>query len=286
MNRIGLSLLYQQSHIPGGESLTPGSKVVGGNLLKILHGGGTADDEGLTVEEYERRKTLELSWRYHLSRSVMVTALVPFVETQVTSTGTLITRGLGDATLLGHYVVENLFSKQTPSTLILGGGVTIPTGTNNLHNSQGERIDNRLQPGSGAVGVAGEILLTTPLDKWTTAIDLYGKVNSANSYGDRIGPSFSATATVNHDIYRNNPSNFGVVGIGGLRSEIAGQDNLAGTTDPTSGSETLWVNLGGEIVYHQFKLEASTLLPVAQRREPGGADEDIRLHVGLRYEFW
>ena len=286
MNRIGLTFLYQQSHVQSGERIDgTGSKVVANPHSKILHGGADVDENGLTIGEREQRKTIELSWRHHISRSISLTLLVPFVENQIESVGTLTVRGLGDLTVMGHYIVDNLFSEQTPSTLLLGSGVTLPTGASNLQNSHGEIIDTRYQPGHGSVGFVGNALLMMPLSDWTFAFDLYGKTNRPNSRDDRTGNSLSLTSTISHDLYRNNPMNFGLVGTAGLRGEVSGQDKVGGERDPSSGSETLWTNVGGQIVFKSFKLEASALVPIAQRRASGGADEDVRLSLGLRYEF-
>lgn len=276
MNRVGITFLYQRSHVVAGE-FVPGTK--------LAHGGAGTDEGGVTSAETERRMTFELSYQHHLSDHVLLTALLPFSRSSVESGGTLSVYGIGDVTLLGHYAITDLFSDQKPATLLLGGGVELPTGTNDLRHDDGHLIDPRLQPGSGSFDVAAHALLTVPIDTWTFAVDAYGKVNTPNNRDDRIGNSLALTTAVSRDLYRNNPGNIALLGTAGVRGEFSGRDRIAGAVDHTTGAETLWGNLGGQLVVRHIKFNASALLPLVQHRESGGATEDLRLTLGIRYEF-
>lgn len=276
LNRIGLTTLYQNSHTEGAATGTPGSK--------LAHGGGT-DEHGIRIPETERRITFELSYQHHLSQNLVLTALLPFSAGRLEGDGVLNVYGIGDAALLGQYAVTGLFSERTPATLLLGGGVELPTGANDLRHDDGDRIDPRMQPGSGSFDLIANAVLTAPIESWTVAADLYGKLNNANDRGDRIGNALSLTATLSRDLYRNNPGNFALLGTAGLRGELSGKDRVAGGTDPATGARTLWGNLGGQLVWGHVKLHAAALLPLLQHREPGGANEDLRLTAGIRYEF-
>src|SRR5262245_27564756 len=59
------------------------------------------------------------------------------------------TQGRGDAELLALIGVARS-SGEHPATLGLVLGLAAPTGPNNLRDSNGERLDEHLQPGSGA----------------------------------------------------------------------------------------------------------------------------------------
>lgn len=289
MNRVGLTTLLQRSHSEGGYVLgTPGLKqnMPTGAFDKLLHGGSVATDSaGVVLPETERRLTFELSYRHHLTRNIIVTGLLPFTVSRVESAGTLSVRGLGDATLLGHYIFSDLFSERTPSTFLVGAGVELPTGNNNLHDDHGELIDPRFQPGSGSVDVVGNLLLTVPVGRWVLGFDGYGKLNNGNGRGDRIGNSLSLTGTASHELYRNNPSNVALIGVVGVRAEFAGKDDVAGLPDPTSGSSVLWGNVGTQFVVGSLKVNVTGLIPLAQDREAGGADERVRFSAGVGYEF-
>lgn len=276
MNRIGLTTLYQTSHTEGPAPGAPGSKPA--------HGGGT-DEHGTPLAETERRITFELSYQHHLSRNIVLTALLPFSAGRLEGGNVLDVYGPGDAVLLGHYAVTGLFSERTPATLLVGGGVELPTGANDLRHDDGDLIDPRLQPGSGSIDLVANAVLMAPIESWTVAVDLYGKLNNTNDRQDRIGNALSLTATLSRDLYRNNPGNTALLGTVGLRGELSGKDRVAGETDPASGARTLWGNLGGQVVWGHVKLHAAALLPLLQHREPGGANEDLRLTAGIRYEF-
>ena len=288
MNRIGLTTLLQRSHRDGGEVLgMHGSKhnLSSNPFEKLLHGGAVIDSAGVILPETEQRLTLELSYRHHLSQNVIVTALLPFTMSRVESVGTFSVRGFGDATLLGHYVFGDLFSDRTPSTLLVGAGVELPTGSNNMRDDYSDLIDPRFQPGSGSVDVVGNVLLTVPVDKWVLGFDGYGKLNNSNGRGDRIGNSLALTGTASHELYRNNPANVALIGVAGVRAEFTGKDYVADSPDFTSGSSVLWGNVGTQLVIGSLKMNVTGLIPFAQHREVGGSNEHVRFSAGVGYEF-
>ena len=289
VDRVGLTTLLQRSSTDGGvlHSDQSGSKMnpVSSASPKILHGSGVTDSTGEFYPETEQRLTIELSYRHHFSRRVVVTGLLPFTLSRIESVGTLSVQGLGDATVLGHYIFDNLLSQRTPSTLLVGGGLELPTGNNSLRNDHGHLIDARFQPGSGSVDVVANMLLTVPVGKWILAFDAYGKLNNSNGRDDRIGNSLALTSTASHELYRNNPANVAVIGMGGLREELAGKDYINGQRDLTSGFSALWANLGSQLVAGSLKINATALFPLAQHREQGGANESVRFSAGIAYEF-
>ena len=289
MNRVGLTTLFQRSHSDGvaSQNGVPGSKYNPENSAygKLYHGADVVDSAGQPVAESERRLTFELSYRHHLSENLIVTGLLPFTMSRMEALGSLSVRGLGDATVLGHYIIGDLFSERTPSTLLVGAGLELPTGNSGLRDDDGHLLDPRFQLGSGSVDVVGNIMLTIPVDKWNLALDAYGKLNNKNSRGDRIGNSLALTASASRELYRNNPANVALIGVGGLREEFAGQDRVGDVQDLSSGSSVLWGNLGAQLVIGSFKVSGTALVPFAQQREEGGADERVRFSVGAGFEF-
>lgn len=276
-NRIGISTLLQRSRFEQTGS--------GGSVTKLLHGVGTPHQGSETISGTERRLTIELSYRHHLSRRFLLTGLVPFTLSDVNATGHLHVQGFGDATLLGHYVIDGLFSERRPGMLLIGGGVKFPTGDHTLNDDNGEIIEHDLQPGSGSFDLVGNALLTAPVGMVTLAADLYGKLNGSDGNGYSRGNSLALTGTGSYDLYRDNPTHTAVVGTAGLRAELAGQDVIEGEQAEGTGAETLWATLGAEVIVGSAKLNLGALVPLSQRRDGSGADEEIRFTAGVAYEF-
>lgn len=286
MNRIGVTTLFQNSRSAGTvpQAGDPGSKF-NPAYGKLYHGVDVVDSAGVPVTQTEQRLTFEFSYRHHLSEHVIVTGLLPFTFSRTEAVGSLSVRGLGDATVLGHYILGDLFSERTSSTLLIGGGLELPTGNNGLRDDDGHLLDPRFQLGSGTVDLIGNVLLTVPVDKWNLALDVYGKLNNENGRGNRLGHSLALTASASRELYRNNPANVALIGVGGVREELAGKDLIAGELDASSGSSVLWGNIGAQLVVGSLKVNATALVPFAQQRDEGGADERVRFSVGAGFEF-
>nr|MBP6672780.1 hypothetical protein [Bacteroidota bacterium] len=90
---------------------------------------------------------------------------------------------------------------------------------------------------------------------------------------------------LSHDLYRDNSSLFALLGIAGVRVENAGKDRILGTTDPSSGVQSLYLNVGGQLIFDVVKFNASLLQPILQKRPSGGADEGSRLYLGMQFEY-
>lgn len=285
---LSLHVLFQNSLTTPIDDLSgdhgSGALLSGPNILELgplqLHHGGAE-----TGPSREYRRTFELSYQYHFSRNLMATAILPYVDSRIEGSSNITVRGLGDLTLLAHYVIPDLFGGGSPSTLQLGAGIDLPTGAHQLKDERGEQLDSRLQPGSGTVDGVLNATMTVQFDAWTCSADLFSRLNTTDANDNRIGSSLAATAAINRDIYRNNADGFAVVGIGGVRQEIAGKDKVAGETDPDSGYSTTYASLGGEVLYSDLRFDATAMIPLHQSRDAGAPQERTRVVLGLGYNF-
>ncbi len=247
------------------------------------HGGHTGGDE--TIMERETRSTFELAYRHHFSQNFMATAVLPVTLLDVESTGRLSVKGTGDPMVMAHYIMPNLLPDGPSTVLLLGAGVKAPLGDYMLRDGSGERLDPRLQPGSGSVDLVLNGTMTLQSEGWTFAADLFGKINTSNPERDRIGNSLALSSTVNRDLYRDNEEEFAVVGIAGLRGESAARDRVEGVIDERSGFLSGYTTLGGQIAYRSVRLDLSAMLPVYQHRNDPSSSEGVRFVTGLRLEL-
>jgi len=290
-DKIMLHFLLQHSYYtPSGDTSLPfGSKLAAGGYgvspLGVPSGFYHFGGEG-TEPAYETRRTFEIAYQHHFSDHLMATVMLPYAISDLESGESRVSvRGFGDPTLLAHYILADMISPDIPSTLLIGAGVKLPLGQHTLRDARGTLLDPRMQPGSGSVDALANVTAMAQFGGWTTAIDAYGKLNTANQSGDRIGSSLAVSATVNHDLLRSNQDLFAVVGIAGLREEMAGHDRIAGEIDERSGFTTTYGSLGAQVVYDAVKLDLTVLLPLHQNRSSGEPMERPRILSGLRYEF-
>jgi hypothetical protein len=66
-------------------------------------------------------------------------------------------------------------------------GVVAPTGPNNRTDTGGERLDEHLQPGSGAWSGSAGLNLTLPGHQGTFLASVLGRLNGENDHGYRYG---------------------------------------------------------------------------------------------------
>jgi Putative MetA-pathway of phenol degradation len=281
-NALHVSMLFQHSTSPGVEEIAAPVLMRGvpGEVISpaaVTHGGAGASSE--------TRKTIELAYRFHVSDDLMVTALAPYRMMQISGTESFSVNGFGDITVLAHYVMRPAFWEQTPVTLLLGGGVQLPTGSHTRTDPGGDLVEPDVQPGSGSVNYILSSTMTVQPGRWTFALDVYGKLNTRNSRQDKLGNSLAITAGVSRELMRDNSSLFAVVANAGLRGETASRDRVESVEDPETGTTSLYGNVGAQVSFGILRLDVGVLVPVSQERPAGAPDEETRLVSGLRLEL-
>lgn len=280
-NSFALHFLLQRSESPGAGVGWFGSKLAAGPLRQPYHSIPGADGAA-NVPTRESRATIELSYQHHVSERVMLTLLVPMTRMEHRSATDLTISGLGDPSLLAHWVMTDPIGVR--STLLLGGGVKLPLADHRLRDASGAMLDPRLQPGSGVPSLLLTGTMTVGLGRWTVALDAFGAMPTGIIDGNRLGSSLSATATVNHDLIRNDATALALVGLAGIRGEVAGLDRVAGEIDHHSGFSTAYANLGAELVWHSLRFDLTVLAPIAQMRRDE-VSEGPRILSGIRIEI-
>lgn len=213
----------------------------------------------------------------------MLTALVPFSTLTIEQGSSFSVSGIGDITLMAHYVFDlPLFER---STLLLGGGVKIPTGLSNLTDASKRRLDTRFQSGTGSWDFVLNPLFIAQQSGFTYALDAFVKLNTSGTVGDRMGHSLSATTTLSHDIFRNNPSQTALVGMFGARFETKTQDWISGRFDRDSGFTSLYAQAGAQVIFYFVKIDVLVLVPLHQSRSTLAMNEETRFLTGARIEF-
>jgi hypothetical protein len=131
-----------------------------------------------------------------VSSRVMLLGRLPWVFKQITSEpvgeASTIARsdGLGDAELLSLVKLHEFPLGERAALLSAVGGARIPTGANQMKDATGARLDEHLQPGSGAwSGIAG-VDLTLPLTAGRLDLNASYRVHSENSEHYRYGSAF------------------------------------------------------------------------------------------------
>lgn len=279
-NRFAINFLLQRSFLP--PTLSASTNTLQAKRIALptmMHGGHGSSPFPTT----ETRQTIEFTAQHHLSTHLMLTALLPFSTLKIEQSRTVSVSGIGDAVFLGHYIFELPFFERT--LLICGGGLKVPTALSNLTDDSGNRLDTRFQSGTGSWDFILNPMMFISQNGFTCALDIFAKFNTSGAMGDRLGHSLSATATLSHDVFRNNQTQTALVGILGTRLEAKGQDWISDKLDVDSAFMSFYAQFGGQVVLSFFKLDFLVLVPVHQSRSTLAMNEQTRFLTGTRIEF-
>jgi hypothetical protein len=138
--------------------------------------------------------------------------------------------------------------------------VRLPWGVNDLQQG-GERADEHLQPGTGALGLSGGINFYR---RTSTMGFVYGTVlgrwNDKNAHDYQYGNALVVSAMYQHDL-----TNW-LSGIAGLDYRNVAKDVNAGVADPNTGGGLLYFTPRVEVALGaRFALRLGAQIPIADR---------------------
>ena len=133
-------------------------------------------------------------------------AFVPYrFAKQITTSETKRQNGIGDATILANYNLFNTFmDKEKASsfnhTLMIGGGVKLPTGKFQYDETNTAEVANpNFQSGTGSTDFILNVFYTLNKDQWGLSTNVSRKFNTENAEHYKFGNQVFGTV----DIYRS-----------------------------------------------------------------------------------
>lgn len=202
-------------------------------------------DEGDPADEaesqVENRVTMFLS--YGFAGRLSLSARIPYSARELTATAageepeTVNTDGLSDPEISAQALLwaSPMSGLGRRSSIALAAGVKTPWGENEA-TSEGERIDEHAQPGTGSTDVFGNLTLLYFIDMQSSVFASTGyRYTGDNDYGYRYGSTFLANVSYERKIGR-------VDGVMELNYRHAEKDRV--DADGTLGDDT-----GGSLLY-------------------------------------
>ena len=233
-----------------------------------------------------------LGVRYGLSKSITVSALIPYVFLH-TNTGN--DNGVGDLVVLGTF---NIYTKNNFS-LALQAGLELPTGIQKSAN-----FDNTtVVVGSGSYDPIAGVIVSKRWDNLTLQVNaLYKKTTKGfqGSYYSSIaiqnislsyrikGENMLCPATKEEkatDKPKESLSNIGWAIFGGYYGEWLGKTKEDSVTDDNSGYYLGYAALGNNISYKKWSFPVTLSLPVIQNMNGEQNTGGFRLRLGIIRSF-
>jgi hypothetical protein len=262
-------------------------KSVVGLRYQQLHFVTHADSKVLKTEEHFN--VGEIYVRLFPLKRVQVMAFVPYrIDKQITSADVKKQNGLGDITVLTNYNILNTFmDKETSSkfnhTLMIGGGVKLPTGSFKFDENNTLEVANaNFQLGTGSTDFMVNAFYTINKDQWGLTTNISRKFNTTNSQGYRFGDQVYGTI----ELYRS--FNIGSISLTpsiGVYGEHADHGKQHGKVLDITGGRLLNGTAGLTFFSDKWTVGINVQKPLAQKSASGHvtARERILLQVGFLF---
>jgi len=249
----------------------------------VTHG----DSKVLRTEEHFNIG--EFYARFFPVKRVQVMAFVPFrADKQVTSADVKRQTGLGDITVLANYNLFNTFmdsegTRAFNHTLLVGGGVKLPTGKFRFDENNALQVANaNFQLGTGSTDLIVNAFYTLNKDQWGLAANVSRKFNTTNSEDYRFGNQFYGTV----DIYRSiELGKLTVTPTVGVYAEHAGHGIQHGEALESTGGKLANATGGITLFSDKWTIGITGQKPIAQRSASGHVVAKERLLVQLGFLF-
>ncbi|MEN9337008.1 MAG: hypothetical protein RLZZ500_1995 [Bacteroidota bacterium] len=230
----------------------------------------------------EQYNTLQVWSRLPVTKRIQVAVLIPYhFHQRQTALGSQEIQGLGDVTVLGNYRVFQNLKKDSLTiqhTLIVGGGVKLPTGVYDQANNGSVNPGYQLGTGSW-----DGIFLVDYTVRYKQ-IGINGVINytnkAENAKGYRFGNQFNYAGTF---FYIWNAKNWTIAPQVGLNGEVYGHNVQHGQKLKATDGSVLFTKIGVETGFGKWSLGANIMLPLHQNLMSGNVNARSRIGVNLNY---
>lgn len=277
-------------------------------LAETAESGAASGDPDAHVHSLDTITTASLSLSYGITRSVTLSARLPYIARENLREGHAHeespgvfhgeAHGLGDAEGWGDLSVMaqwRFFNDDASHTrMALFAGVKAPTGESDIRNSEGERFDAEFQPGSNSWDYLFGLAAARSAGAWrfdaSALYTLAGDGLGAN-LGDRFNYGLAASwrafgVPVHH--HEHGVSHTHGVGLD-LVLEIAGEghgrQSEHGEQDPNSGGHVLFASPGLRYTNNRLSVFASVGAPIVSNFNGLQAEPETRSSFGASYRF-
>ena len=236
----------------------------------------------VTKEQYH---TTELWGRFYPAKRVQAFVFVPYViNTQKKDETSLTQRGLGDVTVMANYSLLNTgdsLSNTLKHTLLVGGGVKLPTGKFNA-TQNGDVLTANMQPGTGSVDVLLNSTYTLRYQKLGLNTDFTYRINTKGKNDYQFGNRYNVSANL---FYWQNFGGVAVLPSAGVYYENAQPDQYFDSHKMQGGGSAWFGNVGVNAYYKRVAVGGTFQKPLGHHADEHITESNSRSMVNIMYLF-
>ncbi len=235
----------------------------------------------------ETYQNAELWGRFYPARRVQVLAFLPYnVNRQETADGPLTRQGFGDATVLAHYNLVNTaldtVMRRVDHTLLVGGGVKLPTGKFRYEADGSEVANPNFQLGTGSTDALLNVIYTMRYRAWGWNTDFTYRLTTKNPNGYRFGNRQTASSSV---FFVKKWGTLTLMPNAGVTLENAARDLDGGKRNYNTGGYVSLGMAGVELYAGPISTGINLQTPLTQRLADGQIRANGRAMVHVTWLF-
>jgi hypothetical protein len=277
MSFIGVSYRYRSfsGDAFGGNQQFPSES------LRVMHSNSPSNEP---TENFELYRTIDLRGRFFLHPKLQVDFILPYSrnsEGNTISENTI--SGMGDFSIFTAWeVFSRMDGLNYRDRFQVGGGFKLATG-DFKNEIEGERADALLQTGTGTNDFFGLIQYSSSYKGFGLFMNTTYKVNSTNSYNERIGNSLNSFLSFFYRIDVN--SNLKILPNIQSSYEYTNGLYINSTLENGTSMNVLMSGVGVDMLYKTIGLNIGAQLPVYEVRVVNEIESRLRCMVNLTWNF-
>jgi len=242
--------------------------------------------DGSKLTSMDRFHTGDLWGRFYLHKRVQLFAVVPLNSFSQTESGSTVrTTGLGDVQIFVNYSII-----QTPDSsksvwrhlLMAGGGIKAPTGENNAQSRIGERLNQNLQPGTGAWDAIVNAIYTVRYKQWGMNWDANARITTTNNQGFKFGHRVGTSLKF---FYWAKYRNWSFLPQVGILADYGMKDKDKGVVIHESGGLNTLATIGTDIYFKRYVAGFTFQQPLQHSLAAGSIQPFQKYSVNVAFLF-
>lgn len=234
--------------------------------------------------DYEIYRSMEIRGRYFLHKRIELNAIIPYnsnSERYNNFTSTI--SGIGDVNVYaGYHLLRKLDEPVFKQRLIVGAGLKLPTGKNDMTTTSGFRYSALMQPSTGSTDGFVYVNYLLGFKKFGMSINTSYKINGENN--DQEGIANSSTTFLNFFYTHRLSKNWQVTPSAQFFYEKSAGETYKGIKTGEHEMNNLMAGIGADLYYKNIALH------VGWQRNAWQATTDhpqsaAKIYLGITYNF-
>ena len=241
---------------------------------------------GTSLVQRDKFQTYELAGRFYLSDRIQLLAAVPYsVHMREESERTTDISGIGDMTVAANYTLINTgdsLKKTFKHTLLVGAGVSLPTGRYQQRDATKAMLPAQFQIGTGAYRFSLRSNYTVRYEGFGVNAEANYTFNGENERFYQFGNQYSASANA---FYWFQGNGFSILPSLGISYEHYNQDYEYENVKEQTGGSLQLLNAGIDLYLDKYYVQFFMQQPLAQNLPDAQPSNQGRFSIGVSRVF-